>query len=72
MWKEFAYSVSFFFAYFSLPKKEYKRVLECNVSKNSMRGRGQSILKMVGAIIDSKIWHLLSTKEIQSFFCKTH
>ena len=36
-----------------------------------MRGRGQNIFKMVGAVIHSKTLYLLLTKEIQSFFCKT-
>ena len=35
-----------------------------------MGGRNQSIFKMVGAIIHSKIRYLSLTKEIQSFFKK--
>ena len=35
-----------------------------------MGGRNQSIVKMVGAIIHSKICYLSLTKEIQSFFLR--
>ena len=35
-----------------------------------MRGRGQSILVMVGAIIHSRICDILLTEEIQSFFIR--
>ena len=39
-------------------------------SKISMRERGQSIFKIVGAIFHSKICYLSLTNEMQ-FFCKT-
>ena len=57
---------------FPLTQKEYKRVLECKISnlQLSIRGRGQSILEIVGAIIHSQICYLLLTKEIQSFFIR--
>ena len=35
-----------------------------------MRGRGQSIFKIAGAIIHSKICYLLLTREIQYFFVR--
>ena len=36
-----------------------------------MIGRGQSIFKMVGAIIHNKMCYLSVAKEIQSFFERT-
>ena len=51
---------------FPSPEKKYRSVLERKI-KISMRGKSQSIFKMVGAIIQSKTCYLLLTKEIQFF-----
>ena len=51
---------------FSYPQKEYKRVLQWKICNIKLAWE-ESIFKIVGAIIDSKICYLVLTKDIQSF-----
>ena len=60
MWKDFAYFVSFW--PFSLSQKKNIKI--------SLRGRGQSVFEKMSAIIHCKIYYLLWTKKMQSFFIR--
>ena len=64
MWKEFADFVSFESVFIS--QKDYERVLEWEIFDLKLAWQ-ESIFKIVGAIIHSKICYLLLTKEIIFF-----